>query len=171
MWTKARVDEALKGYVADRARAAHLALEIAELEGRLSMAEAALAGDEAGPRAQVISDMPHGTGVGNPVEELAIKLASGWLPADIKQMRGELAALKEEHARVAARVGYVETWLSALTERESWVVLHQYSEGETWRNVIEDYRREYGEYISKETLKRMRGTAFRKVYRIAQIRG
>ena len=170
-WTKATVDEALKTYVADKARAGHLALEIADLERRVAVAKAQLAGDEAGPRAQVISDMPHGTTVGNPTEELAVKLASGWLPPEIKEMQNELEAEKAEHGRLSGRVQYVETWLSALTEREGWVVLHQYSGGETWHNVMADYQRQYGEYLSKETLKRMRASGFRKVYRTAEIRG
>ena len=115
--------------------------------------------------------MPHGTSVGNPVEELAVKLASGWLPPEVREMQSELEQEKAEHGRLSGRVRYVETWLSALTEREGWVVVHQYSGGETWHNVMADYQRQYGEYISKDTLKRLRGSAFKKVYRTAEIRG
>ena len=171
MWTKAKVDDALKNYIADKARAAHLALEIAEVERRIKTAISSLAGDEAGPRAQVISDMPHGTKVGNPTEELALKLASGWLPPEIKEMQKELESMTAEYGKITGRVQFVDSWLSALTEREGWIILHQYAQAETWHNVMADYQKIWGDYISKETLKRMRGSAFKKVYRTAEIKG
>ena len=170
MWTKAKVDDAIKTYYSDKARAEHLALEIAELERRIKTAVSNLAGDEAGPKAQRISDMPHGTSVGNPTEELGMKLASGWLPPEVKEMQSDLKSFQFEYSDLMLRVRFVDAWMGALNERERWVIMHQYSQQDTWHNVMTDYQKTYGDFVSKETLKRMRGAAFKKVYRIAEIR-
>ena len=56
MWTKATVDEAVKSYVSDKARALHLAIEIKELERRLDTAVRLLAEDEAGVKAPPLKE-------------------------------------------------------------------------------------------------------------------
>ena len=170
MWTKQAVDEAVKSYAQDKARTAHLAVEIAELERRISTAVRNLAGDEAGPKAQKISDMPHGTSVGNPTAQLAEKLASGWLPPEVKEMQGELAKVKVEHQKTSVKVKYVEAWMAGLSERESWIVKHKYIQNEFWREVLEGYEREFGGYVTKDTLKWLRGKAFKSMYKAAGIR-
>lgn len=170
MWTKTAVDEALRTHIDDKARASHLAIEIEELERRINTAVRQLASDEAGPRAQVITDMPHGTDVGNPTEELGIRLASGWMPPEIKEMRAQSETLKCEYNILAMRNRYVDAWLGVLTERENWVMLHQYMRQEYWRDILDDYTRQFGQYASKDTLKRMRDRALQQIYTVARIR-
>ena len=170
MWTKQLVDEAVKSYAQDKARTAHLEVELADLERRIDKAIISLAGDEAGPKAQRISDMPHGTGVGNPTEQLAVKLASGWLPPEVRDMQGEHRTLQAEYDKTSARVKFVDAWLGALTERESWIVTHQCIQAEFWRDVINDYNREFGGYVTKETLKGLRAKAYKQMYLAAGIK-
>ena len=170
MWTKATVDETLKCYMDDKARTAHLALEIDELERRVNTSVKNLAADEASPKAQVITDMPHGTGTTNPTAEIAIKIASGWLPPEIREMKSELEAQKMEYNRLASNVRYVEAWMMSLTERENWVLQHQFMRQEFWRDVLEDYTRAFGGYATKETLKRLRAVGLKKIYQTAGIR-
>lgn len=170
MWTKAKVDDALKTYMGDKARAEHLSLEIAELERRIKTAVSNLAEDEAGPRAQRITDMPHGTGVGNPTEELGIKLASGWLPPEVKEMQGELKSFQFEYSDLMLKVRFVDAWMGALSERERWMVEHQCMRNEFWRDVLCDYEKTFGGYATKETLKRLRANAFKQIYGIAGIK-
>ena len=170
MWTKDAVDAALKSYADDKARSAHLEIEIAELTRRVNTAAAALASDEAGPRAQQITGMPHGTTVGNPTAQIAEKLASGWLPPEVKDMKRDLSVMQEEHARLSARVKFVEAWLEALTEREHWIILHQFVRQEYWRDVLNDYEARFGGYVAKDALKGLRAKALKRIYAIAGIR-
>ena len=171
MWTKNAVDETVRNYTQDKARVAHLEIEISELERQIAAAIRNLAGDEAGPRAQMISDMPHGTQVGNPTAQLAEKLASGWLPPEIKEMRNELSGLKSEYTKTNARVKYVDAWMEGLSDRERWIIVHQCMRQEFWRDVVEDYTKEFGgQFITKDTLKWLRGKAFKTMYKAAGIR-
>ena len=170
MWTKNAVDEALRTYVEDKARAAHLAMEIDELERRVNVAVKNLAADEASPKAQVITDMPHGTGVKNQVEDIVIKIASGWLPPEIREMKSELEAWKMEYNTLSSRTRYVDAWMGVLTERENWIVIHQYMRQEYWRDILDDYTRQFGQFASKDTLKRLRAKAFKRMYAIAGIK-
>lgn len=170
MWTKATVDEVLKRYMDDKARAAHLVLEIDEMQRRVNTAVKNLAADEASPKAQVITDMPHGTGTTNPTEEIAIKVASGWLPPEIREMKSELDAQKAEYKRLDANVRHVEAWMMALTERENWILRHQFMRQEFWRDVLEDFSKAFGGYATKETLKRLRAAGLKKIYQTAGIK-
>ena len=170
MWTKESVDNALKTYIDDKARMLHLAIEIAELTRRFNIAVNNLAGDEAGPKAQVITDMPHGTGVTNPTEQIAIKVASGWLPPEIKEMRNELRNLQAEYNIASERVKYVDVWLGALSDREHWIILHQVMQGEYWRDVIMDYGKQFGGYVTKDSLKFLRARAYKRIYAVAKIK-
>lgn len=170
MWTKSAVDDILKTYLDDKARALHLALEIHDAESEISAFLARLPAYEAGPRAQVITGMPHGTGVGNPTEQVALKLASGWEPQELKVMRAKLADKLTEYNALTTRLSYVEAWLLVLNDRERWVVLHQYMQQDYWRDILEDYQKAFGAFASKDTLKRLRAKAFKKIYAVAQIK-
>lgn len=170
MWTKQSVDDALKTYINDKARTLHLAIEIAELERRVNTAVRNLAGDEAGPKAQVITDMPHGTGVTNPTEQIAIKVASGWLPPEIRDMKNELQMLKTEYDTTSRRVSFVEAWLNVLSEREHWIMLHQYMQQEYWRDVLVDYDKQFGNEVTKDALKFLRTRAMKRIYKVAGVR-
>lgn len=170
MWTKAKVDEAIKTYVSDKARAEHLALEIDELDKRIKMAVTHLAEDEASPKAQKITDMPHGTSVGKPTEELAVKLASGWLPPEVKEMQSEMKSFQFEYSDLMLKVRFVDAWMGALTDRENWILRHQVMRNEFWRDVLDDYSKQFGGYATKETLKRLRANAFKQIYGIAGIK-
>lgn len=170
MWTKASVDEALKSYTEDKARAMHLEIEIGEMERRYNAAVSSLTEDEASPKAQVITGMPHGTAVGHPTEDIAIRLASGWMPPEFKDMREQIDKLKDEYRPLEMRVRYVEAWLGALSNRERWIMEHQFMKGEFWRDVINDYNTQFGGYVTKDTLKWLRGKAFKTIYAVAGVR-
>lgn len=170
MWTKNSVDAVLKSYIDDKARALHLAIEIGELEKRINAAIASLASDEAGPGAQVITGMPHGTALSNPTEQIAVRLASGWVPPEIKEWKQDLAQKKEEHEALTTKVRYVDAWMSALSDREHWIMLHQFIRGEFWRDIVTDYNAKFGGYVTKDTLKWLRGKALKTIYAAAGIR-
>ena len=170
MWTKEAVNDALKSYLNDKARALHLAIEISELARRVNSAVASLESDETGPNAQVITGMPHGNKISTPTEDVAIRLADGWLPPEIKEMQEELQHKQTELEKLQARVKFVEAWMGVLTEREHWIVLHQYIRAEYWRDILDDYSRYFGQYASKDTLKRLRTRALNEMYAVARVK-
>ena len=170
MWTKSAVDEAVKTYIDDKARTLHLALEIKDIETQINRIVARLPSDESGLKAQVITGMPHGTSVGNPTEQAALKLASGWEPQELKDLRQQLSQHQSEYNLLIARINHVEAWMVALNEREHWVILHQYMRNDYWRDIIDDYTRQFGQFASKDTLKRLRAKGFKKIYSVAHIK-
>ncbi|MBR5457549.1 MAG: hypothetical protein IKV56_02175, partial [Kiritimatiellae bacterium] len=89
-----RVDEMLKSYRYEVGRCGHLKAEMEMLSRDIERDKASLAHDLVGPGAQVITDMPRGTTVGNPTEKFGTMLADGWVPEDLRAKMTKLAALE-----------------------------------------------------------------------------
>lgn len=165
--TKTEVLEMLEGYRCAVGRCGHLEVEITELIKYIQVALNNRAEDAAAPHAQQISGMPRGSGVGNPTEQIGIMLASKHVPDYIRNMEAHLKELQTERDECARTVSYVEKWLAGLTEKEHWIVSHKIIDGDPWRVCIRDYEKQYGEAVSKDTLRRMRRQALSAIYRSA----
>lgn len=163
-----RVEEMLKTYRFEVGRCAHLLLDIDLIKRQIARAEEGLAGDLAGPGAQVITDMPRGTSVGNPTERLGMLLASGYKTDEIREMEAELGELMAEYTERRKTVDYVEGWLAGLPERERWMIEMQVIDGVIWREIIAKYPEKFGEYRSKDTLKRIRDRAMEMIIDMAE---
>jgi len=166
--TRERVMSMLKGYRFEVGRCGHITAEIAELERQYKQLEYDLTTAMVAPRAQQITDMPHGTEVGNPTERYAMRLVEGLKDADLDALRVKLAALESEYNERNVTIMYVESWLSGLPERERWVIEAQVIDGVFWKDVCCRYRQRYGEDCSKDTLKRCRDRALERVYEMAK---
>ena len=162
-----KVDEMLKTYRFDVGRCGHLETEIRKLERAIAFHKGQLAEDAQAVNSQQISDMPRGTALGNPTERIGLMLASGWTPDYIREMEGELSALKSEYEERYFTVLFVSSWLKGLTERERWIIEHQIIDGEYWKDVIAGYRTEFSEDSSKDSLKRLKQRALGKIYEMA----
>lgn len=162
------VDSMLKGYKCARGRCGHLAAEMELLSRQIKVAENSRASDLAAIRPQQLTDMPHGTQVGNPTEKFGLMLASGWESEELKDLLEQYAKIKAQHSNLEITVSFVESWLSGLTERERWVVEQQIIEGRFWRDIQTDYRKRFEEICSKDTLKRLRARAMEKIYKMAE---
>lgn len=163
-----RVDEMLKSYRAEVGRCGHLLMEIDILKTEIEREKATLAYDLAGLGAQVITDMPRGTNVGNPTEKIGIMLADGWLTDDIREKEARLGELQAEYDERHKTVVFVESWLNGLPERERWMIEMQVIDGVIWRELIALYPEKFGEYRSKDTLKRIRDKALDMIYDMAE---
>ena len=163
-----RIEEMLKTYRFEVGRCGHLENEIAQLKIDIERELNSAAEDLAGPGAQVISDMPRGTKVGNPTEKLGMMLATGWESDAVKYMRDRLAELEAEYAERHKTVVYVKSWLDGLPERERWMAEMQIIDGVIWREIIQKYPEKFGEYRSKDTLKRIRDRALDMIYDMAE---
>ena len=163
-----RVEEMLKTYRFEVGRCGHLEREIELLKHEIAKERAGLAGDLAGPGAQVITDMPRGTTVGNPTEKLGMMLATGWVTDLIREKEAQLAEYEAEYAERHKTVAYVEKWLAGLPERERFMVEMQIIDGVIWREILVKYPEKFGEYRSKDTLKRIRDKALEMIYDMAE---
>lgn len=167
--THDKVNEMLKAYRFEVGRCGHLETEIEQLQKVISSSMSSLAEDVSAVRTQQITDMPHGTAVGNPTERIAIMLASGWVPDYITEMQTELGELKREYESRYYTVLFVSAWLKGLTERERWIVERQVINGEYWRDIIREYKVEFSEAAaSKDSLKRLKQKAMDKIYAMAE---
>ena len=166
--TVERIEEMLKTYRAEVGRCGHLQMEMELLRKEIEADKAFLADDLAGPGAQVISDMPRGTAVGNPTEKLGIMLASGYISDEIRAKEAKLGELQAEYNERHKTVVYVESWLAGLPERERWMIETQVIDGVIWREILTQYPEKFGEYRSKDTLKRIRDRALDMIYDMSE---
>lgn len=163
-----RVDEMLKTYRFEVGRCGHLKKDIEILTMDIEKAKRGLAADLVGPGAQEITDMPRGTTVGNPTEKYGLMLAGGWVSDEVRDMENKLGELTAEYTERKKTVDYVESWLNGLSERERWMVETQVIDGVIWREVLMQYQEKFGEYRSKDTLKRLRDRAMDLIYDMAE---
>lgn len=163
-----RIEEMLKTYRFEVGRCGHLGNDIDLLEAQINKAREELAEELAGPGAQVITDMPRGTTVGNPTEKLGIMLASGYKTDEIREMEAKLSEMLAEYTERRKTVRYVESWLNGLPERERWMIEMQVIDGVIWREIIAKYPERFGEYRSKDTLKRIRDRAIEMIIDMAE---
>lgn len=115
----------------------------------------------------VYSLTPKGSGLSKPVEKLAIRLADGYVPENLKELQESIKTAEEELQEKRQLLYYVESWLSGLTEKERFILKLYVMEEYTWRDLSQFYQERYAVYASKSTLKRMKQTALEKIYEIA----
>lgn len=166
--THERVNEMLKGYRYDVGRCGHLEAEIRRIQRQIEAEKNNTVETLAAPKPQQITDMPHGTQVGNPTEKFGLMLADGFKSADMEKLEIELARAQAEYDERRQTVDHVSSWLNGLPERERWMVETQVIDGVFWKDVANRYRQRFHEDISKDTLKRIRDKAMDMIYRIAE---
>ena len=167
--TRAQVDEYLAIYRECVGRVGSLELTIQRQREELERRKRNLAADAALESPVHEEGMPHGSGVGNPVERIVLKYADGFLPPEIIEDEKQLKALEEELKYRKEVVLYVDAWLKGLNEREAWIINHKVIDMDySWREVIVMYRLQYGEEYSRDALKRIKERAMEKIYHFAE---
>ena len=160
------VDTMLRGYKGNKARSEHLRLEIERVEQNLLIeSNNAIANDAI--HAQQYSDMPHGSEVGRPVEDLVMKYAGGYVPPLVMGLQNELIAMRREYDLCIGCVRYVDAWMQALNEREREVVTLQLIEGLYWSDVLYQLSKKYGLVFSKGGVRNIRNRAMEKICQAA----
>lgn len=166
--TQERVLQMLKSYRFEVGRCGHLIAEIRVLERDIERQKADMVETLASPKPQQLTDMPHGTQIGNPTEKFGLMLASGYETPEIEAMRAKVVELSAEYDERSDVVNHVSSWLAGLDERGRWVVEAQVIDGVTWREIISRYRQHFGDDASKDTLKRVRDRSMQTIYRMAE---
>ena len=162
------VEKTLCQYRHNKGRCEFLAVEIDKLEYEIKLGMANIVADEAAIGAQVISDMPHGTKIGNPTEETGIRLADGWVPQYIKDMREEVAKLRDEQHQLMISVNFVDAWLRGLSEREAWIIKVTYIDNESWERIASMHKKEFDSELTAKTLRKHKKAAFEKICLMAR---
>ena len=159
-----QVDRIMSDYKKNVARACFLRAQIRALELNIEDVEAA----EIDIGTRPLSDMPRGTGVGDPTAHKAILLASGFESEEFRLLKNDLNQQTRELHMTEISIEYVEAWLQVLTDRERWVVERQTFDKMTWRDSTASYNEHFSDYIGKDQLKRIKAKAREKIYEIAQ---
>lgn len=164
------VEKHLRNYRYAVGRSEYLSAEISHLSAEINEALNHIAEDSASISAQVISDMPHGTTVGNPTERTALRLVEGYVPDYIVNMRDQMHTYETDYKRLALNVLFVDAWLRGLNDREAWIIKAYYVDAETWELITAKYAEQFGLDAARtsKTLKRLRASAFEKVCRMAE---
>lgn len=166
--TRERVDAMLKAYRFEVGRCGHLIAEMKALEREIERERNGMVETLAAPKPQQITDMPHGTQIGNPTEKFGLMLASGYETPELAEMRARVVEMSAEYEERADVVDHVSSWLAGLDERGRWVVEAQVIDSVTWRDLACRYRQRFGDDASKDTLKRIRDKAMQTIYRMAE---
>ena len=161
------VDRLLGEYRVNVARVKHLEVQIRELT-ELAQDYRAHAAENLMRITPSYGDTPGGGGaMSSKVERLAIMLADGESPGELKQIEAELSAAQTELRARQASAEFVEAWLKGLQERERLVVTAHILDGLVWSEVIDLFNATYGIIYSRTGLKQLLFRAMDKIYRIA----
>lgn len=161
------VDILLSTYRQNKARHGHLSLELATMNCALQREETRAIINDA-LHAQQYSSMPHGTDTGRPVEQLVIRYFDGYTPELLRQWQTEKAGMEREQKKLEELIGYVDTWLNALIDRERRVVVDKLVDGRTWREMEDDAQSVFGIPMTVGGLKSIKRRAMQKIYAVAK---
>lgn len=162
------VDEMLKEYRKCLGRYSYLDVLIEELRDMEQFIEMDDRAEIIAGKGKAMDGMPHGSAVGNPTERAGIALASGYVSANLVDLREEIAKLEAERNQNYKVVLFVDAWLKGLNRKERWIVERIYFDGMTYREINGQYREIYGESCSKDSLRRLKSTALDKIYQMAE---
>lgn len=149
------------------ARVAFLEKEIPQLEKLVAELKHSIVDDEVNIT-QVISDMPHGSGISDPTGRLGAMIAEGFTPQRIVEIEQEISRKKSELDFKQPTVVFVDAWLMGLNARERFLIQRKVIDNDMWRNIIYDFSTTYGEHYSKEGLKRILDNGLTKIFEIAK---
>lgn len=162
-----RAEEMLREYKGCVGRCGYLKKAILEAEADIATWERSLAADLANSGGVNMDGMPHGTAVGKPTERMALALAAGYEPGDLKEAKERLMNMIRELREKEMVVVFVEAWLSGLTEREKWLIEQLYFEQQTYAYIISSLRSKHGVNTSKDGVRRMKKAALEKIFEMA----
>lgn len=156
----------LSEYNARKGKCAFVEAQIEDLERMIREAYATLISGQVLASAEQ-DGMPRGNQVSRTVENLAVRLADGWLPNDLRDMNEELSRLYRQRDILKSQVARVEAWLKGLNDRQRFVIERQVIQGESWKDVTIQYRKMFGDSASKRTTQRIRDTAIEVMLRMS----
>lgn len=166
--THEQVDEMLSKYRESKGRVGHLETYIQMVRPEIELWQRNLLKDAALSTPDRVEGMPHGSGVGNPVENIVIAHVDGYMPDELRVLIRQYEASERELKELRMIIRFVDGWLSGLSDRERWIINHKVIDVDySWREIMMMYRVQYGEDHSRDALKRIKDRAMMKIYRYA----
>lgn len=161
------IDKLLSDYRVNKARYDHLYLEAMTMMLQIN-AEAirAIANDSI--HAQQYNDMPHGSKVSKPVEDLALRYMDGHLPDVLKGWMQESEEMQRELRELETNILYVDTWLGALSDKERAVITEHMIEGKTLKEMELTSSLKFGYHMTAVGIRVIKRKALQKIYDIAR---
>ena len=116
--------------------------------------------------AYAFSDAPTGKTykISSPVENMVLESENKRETVD--KLKDRLWDMAKERLYLQCKVEEVEAYLTALGAEERHIIEQTYFEKLTWRMVADRYRKEFGNYISKDTLRKKKKAAIEKMDKI-----
>lgn len=99
--------------------------------------------------------------ISSPVENIVIENENK--REKVEKLKDRLWDMAKERLYLQCKVEAVEAYLTALGAEERFIIEQFYFEKLTWRMVAERYRREFGNYISRNSLVRKKRSALDKM--------
>ncbi|MBQ7519863.1 MAG: hypothetical protein IJU12_06065 [Clostridia bacterium] len=163
------VDRMLTDYRRCAARRDFLRVEITRAEEEMKRAEERLVEENVLPGRGL--DVPSGTGVGDPTARMAVRFLSGYRPAYMQEMAGDIRRLKDEMGECDWVCRAVNAWRGALSDRERLVIDRHVIGGESYSEVLAAFALAYpGTAVtSRDGLRRIKNRAMEKVYQAAGV--
>ncbi len=162
-----KAEDMLRRYKECVGRCGYLRKAIEETRTDIEMWKHNMAAELAGCSGGGMDGMPHGSGVGKPTERMAMMLAAGYEPEDLKDAEKRLGEMINELREKEIVVVFVDAWISGLTEREKWLIQQLYFEQQTYAYVISALRTSHGISTSKDGVRRMKKAALEKIFAMA----
>lgn len=159
----------LREYNANKARLAHLELAATELREVIEKEELNILRNEA-LRTPETDGMPKGNAIASTVENIAIKVADGWTPEYLEEMKRELVSMVAERNHLIRKVAFVDAWLSGLNEKQAWVIRNHIIQDYSWYEMMVKWRKEFDSPTSRATLKRLKDTALETMKKVSMSR-
>lgn len=105
--------------------------------------------------------------ISQPTESIALSYLVEWSqdPPDRAEIKHRIAQIKSVIYGLDLDVQMVESALTALTDREKYIVHQLYFEGLSWARIIEDFEREF-EFRDERTLRRYRKEALNRMDKV-----
>ena len=161
------VDRMLMDYRRCAARRDFLQVEITRAEEEMKRAEKRLVEDSVLPGRGM--DIPLGTGTGDPTARMAVRFLSGYRPAYMQEMAGDIRRLRDEMGECDWVCRAVNAWRGALSDRERLVIDRHVIGGESYNEVLAAFAQAYPgtALTSRDGLRRLKNRAMEKVYAAA----
>lgn len=166
--TREQVDQMMAKYRESKGRIGHLDVYIQTTRPEVELWKRNLIHDAALSTPSREEGMPHGSGVGKPVESIVIAHVDGFMPEELRTLIRLLDAAEREVRELRLIVNFVDGWMSGLSDRERWIINHKVIDTDySWRELMMMYRMQFGEEHSRDALKRIKDRAMDKIYRYA----
>ena len=164
--TPEQVDKIMASYNQCRSRATHIRNQLEIMERQLEMEKSHAMASEA-LHGQHIDGQPHGSGPGNPVESLVLRYISGFEPKYIKDLQKDVDKARDELFECEMVIRFVDGWMLCLSDRERFIIQRHVLGDGTWRTVLDEYERKYGQF-GKDGLRKIKKRALAKIYEAAE---